>query len=417
MASKNCLERLERVLYTVRICVFLRNAMLKELKAYRKRKYLLYLCAFLMDFALGVYLVIAPIMADRLTDNSIVLGSTGLIFLGARIFLQLAFGKLSDFVGRKPLILLSFVVFTAATLMLPVAGGIELLLVSFLLAGASNALLWPILEAWVGDDVHGANLIRSIGAFNMAFSFGLAVGALTAGYLEMIRPIIAVALAVFLTAVSFVLVLSRPSYSPRKLRELSSAEDHGISARRHPIFLKIAWIANFLGWGGVGVMRFLFVELSDSLHFSSGQFGRMLFSFYFSMFVLFVLLRRFHFWQYRLVPLLSAQLVGVIGFSLVGLSGSETVLCVGLSLFGMSLGITYFSSIYYGLDGHVDKGTKSGMHETLLALGMAAPVLVGSTLAEHVSLRAPYFLVSGSILIGMIVETILVLKSGWSRAA
>jgi len=391
--------------------------MQEELRTYRRRKYLLYVCAFLMDFALGVYLVIAPIMAVRRTESNIVIGSTGVIFLGARILLQFLFGKLSDYIGRKKLILLSLVIFALSALTLLFAVNIPVLLLSFLLAGSSNALFWPILEAWIGDDVQGTKLIRSIGAFNIAFSFGLAIGAVIAGYLEMIAPANAVALALLLAFISFVLVLSRPGHSPRRLQELSSEEDHGVSERRDPVFLKVGWIANLLSWGGVGVIRFLFAKLSTDLGYSPGNFGFMVFCFYFSMCITFVVLRKLHFWQYRLASLLGAQIIGVIGFSLIGLFENEVILCAGLVFFGVTVATTYFSSIYYGLDGHIDKGTKSGMHETCLAIGMAAAVLVGSVLAEHISIHAPYLLVSGSIFIGMIIETSLFVRKRGKRTA
>jgi len=388
-----------------------------ELERYRKRKYLLYASAFCMDFALGIYLIIAPVGAAKLTDNNLILGSCGVIFLGSRVLLQLLFGKLSDWIGRKGLLMISLAVFAVSLIPLLAAKSISPLLVSFLFAGVGNAIFWPVLQAWIGDDVEGASLIRSLGLFNFAFSLGLAVGAIISGYLEMLSLGAAVALTLVFSFISFVLVLSRPSHSPKKLRELSAADNHGISQRSDSVYLPIARLANFASWAGVGVIRFLFVELTERYDISTGRFGAAVFCFYFGMSVFFLALRKFHFWQYRLAPILAAQAVGIFGFSLLGIFKSEFVFGAGLFLFGCTVATTYFSSLYYGLDGHIDKGMKSGLHETIMALGMIAAVIIGSVLAEKISMRAPYFFVALLVLASMIAELILHVRRRRPRLA
>lgn len=378
-----------------------------ELKVYRRFKFLLYVVAFLVDFALGIYLILGPVMAAELTDNNILLGAGGVIFFGSRILLQLFFGRLSDYIGRKKIIILSLVIFSSSFIVLPFTKNIPLLLISYLLAGTSNAMFWPIIEAWIGDDVEGANLIRSIGAFNIAFSLGLAIGALISGYLKVLNITIPVAIALLLTVISLIFILSRPSHSPEKLRKLSSEDDHDISERRDPVFLKIAWVANFINAGGTGALRFLFVELTILYGIGTGFYGVIISCLYFSMSIIFVIMRKAHFWQYRLYPLLISQVIGIIGFSLLGFFKSGYIFCAGLLLFGVAVSTSYFSSIFYGLDGHADKGTKSGLHETFQAMGMVAAVLVGSILAQKLSIRAPYFLVACVIFIGMIIEIFL----------
>ena len=370
-----------------------------------------------MDFALGIYLILAPASAADLTDNNLVIGSCGVIFLSSRVILQLAFGRLSDYVGRKKLIITSLAVFSISLIPLVAASSIPLLLVSFLLAGLGNSLFWPVLQAWIGDDVEGASLIRSLGVYNIAFSLGLAVGALVSGYLQMLSFSAAVSLTLVLIIISFILILSRPAHSSRKLRELSAADNHGISERRDPVFLPIAYAANFASWMGVGVMRFLFVEFAQQRGIPTSRFGAIIFCFYFGMSIFFATLRKFHFWQYRLAPILAAQIIGIFGFSVIGISGSELIFAAGLFLFSCTVATTYFSSLYYGLDGRIDKGTKSGLHETILALGMVAAVIIGSVLAEKISMRAPYFLISALVLTSMIAETILFAKKRRPRHA
>jgi len=50
------------------------------------------------------------------------------------------------------------------------------------------------------------------------------------------------------------------------------------------------------------------------------------------------------------------------------------------------------------LDRYTDKGTKSGLHETILAAGMLLGLGVFAALAKWVSLSLPYLVIAGATL-------------------
>jgi MFS family permease len=98
---------------------------------------------------------------------------------------QLLTGRLSDTIGRKPLIVTGMIVQAAAfpaALMLPgrpLAAGV----VSAVLLGAGTAMVYPALIASVADHTHPAWRAQGLGVYRFWRDLGYAVGAVIAGLL------------------------------------------------------------------------------------------------------------------------------------------------------------------------------------------------------------------------------------------
>jgi MFS family permease len=98
---------------------------------------------------------------------------------------QLVTGRLSDTIGRKPLIVTGMIVQAAAfpaALMLPgrpLAAGV----VSAVLLGAGTAMVYPALIASVADHTHPAWRAQGLGVYRFWRDLGYAVGAVIAGLL------------------------------------------------------------------------------------------------------------------------------------------------------------------------------------------------------------------------------------------
>lgn len=81
-------------------------------------------------------------------------------------------------------------------------------------------------------------------------------------------------------------------------------------------------------------------------------------------------------------------------------------------LIGVSAAFTYFSSLYYGLDRHTDKGNKSGWHEGILGLGILLGPLLGGILADsRFGTQSPYLLCAAAIVIAILVEILILSKT------
>jgi len=385
----------------------------EDLQAYRRTKHFVYLAALLMDLCFGVFLFVGPVVALRLTDKPGLQGLLGIMLLIARILFNALFGRLSDWLGRKNLLLVSSALMMLVFVGLQRAPNLPAIYAVAFLVGVANSLYWPVIEAWVGEEVSGPALVRDIGSYNVAFSAGLALGPLASALLQrsvsddagsLLGPIL---LGLALAVVTLAFILLRPALSHDQLAELRRQRPLAPQTALGRRFLYAGWLANFVAWCGVGVVRFLLQALAvDELTLSVRTLGLLQTVFYGSWFVGFLTWRTWTRWPYRRGPLLINQVVGAVGLLCIWQARGPVSLGLGLALFGLGVTGPYVASIFYGLDRYWDKGTKSGLHETILAAGMLAGLGAASALAQWVSVALPYLVVA--------VATVAVVLFQWS---
>jgi MFS family permease len=376
----------------------------EALSAYGRTKRLVYVAALLMDLCFGVFLFVGPLAALRLTDKPGLQAVVGVILLAARILFNALFGRLSDWLGRKNLLLTSSVLMLVVFIGLARAPSLAAVYALAFLVGVGNTLYWPVIEAWVGEEVSGTPLLRDIGSFNIAFSTGLVLAPLMSALLEwsaggqvsLLRPIL---LGMALAVVTFTFILLRPALSHHQIAELRRARPPLPQTGRSRRFLYAGWLANFVAWCGVGVVRFLLQALViGKLGLTERTLGLLQAAFYLSWVVGFVTWRTWTSWPYRRWPLLVNQTIGAAGLTCIWLARDAWTLAIGLALFGFGVTGPYAASIFYGLDRYTDKGTKSGLHETVLAAGQLLGLGGAAALAQWVSLTLPYLLIAWATL-------------------
>jgi len=283
------------------------------------------------------------------------------------------------------------------------------------LVGVANSLYWPVIEAWVGEEVSGPALVRDIGSYNVAFASGLALGPLVSALLQrrlggaaeevsLLGPIL-FGLALALATLAFILL--RPALSHEQVAELRRRRPALPQTSRSRRFLYAGWSANFVAWCGVGVVRFLLPALVvDELGMSEGTLGLLQTVFYASWVAGFLLWRAWTGWPYRRWPLLVSQVMAAVGLVCIWQAGGAAALGVGLALFGLGMTGPYAASIFYGLDRYADKGAKSGLHETVLAAGMLLGLGVAAALAQWVSVALPYLVVAVATVVGIVPQSV-----------
>jgi DHA1 family tetracycline resistance protein-like MFS transporter len=146
---------------------------------------ILFLVVFVDLLGFGMVIPVMPIYAEHLGASE---AATGWLSTGYSL-MQFVFapiwGRLSDRVGRRPVLLVSIAMTALAFLLYGVAASFAVLLVSRLFAGAATANI-AIAQAYVADVTTPEGRARGMGmigaAFGLGFVFGPAVGGLLAGY-------------------------------------------------------------------------------------------------------------------------------------------------------------------------------------------------------------------------------------------
>jgi MFS family permease len=213
----------------------------------------------------------------------------------------------------------------------------------------------------------------------------------------------------FLLAAAVTLVCSGIVLSMRgPQKEADAPPDPGSGSDAPPHaerWLRMAWYANFASWFIGGVVRALFPKIGHDLKYTEEISGYVIGCLSLAQMAMFAALRFTTRWQFRLMPLIGAQLVGVLGMVLALFAPGPIVFGLGFLLAGISTGVTYSCSQFYSLHGRQSgRAATAGLHEAILGSGAIFGPLLGGLAARFVSLRAPFAVAGLVILVAMALE-------------
>lgn len=371
-----------------------------------------YLAAFLVSTTLGAVLSIGvPLFAGKqLNAGPLFLGCLGA--LGALFYAPfvVVFGRLIDRFNRKLLLVVGCGLFSLTYILMSRVKYLYQIPLIYPLGSIGMAMFWPSIQSWLALGLDRERLSRSLGIFNVSWSAGWMIGPLIGGLLYEVGYKLPFFFASTLAILTIVLLARQPLILEKaaEIREIPSFEkESGVMGRR--AFLRAALVANFMSWFFIGIMRSLFPKLATDLGMGSITIGGLVFCFGLSQTVTFIILRRTQRWQYRLMPLVSIQCLGLGGLLIIFISRSAIAFSPAFVLLGICCGMTYFSSIFYSLHGHLDKGRKSGVHEACIGSGCLFGPLIGGIFSHVFSnLKAPYLVVFILMVVAIVVEVRMV---------
>jgi len=132
----------------------------------------------------GVIIPFLPFYAGAVGGGAAILGLIVAAFFAMQFLFSPILGRLSDRVGRRPVILGTLVLATAGHLTLSVAGSsFVLLLAARTLAGTASGNL-SVAQAYIADRTRPEERARGMGLIGAAFGVGFAVGPVIGGVLE-----------------------------------------------------------------------------------------------------------------------------------------------------------------------------------------------------------------------------------------
>ena len=146
---------------------------------------IIFLTVFIDLLGLGIVLPLLPYYAHQFHASGIAVGALIGVYSAMQFLTAPLWGRWSDRIGRRPVILLSLAGSTLSYLLFAAADGIGLLFVSRILAGVAGASI-PVAQAYIADVTTDSERARGMGligaAFGLGFVFGPAIGGLLAHY-------------------------------------------------------------------------------------------------------------------------------------------------------------------------------------------------------------------------------------------
>ncbi len=293
--------------------------------------------------------------------------------------------------------------------------------------GVSMALFFPAYEAWLAEQEGEGELIHRIMLFNLFWSIGMTLGPALSSYLyggaNPFRPFYLAGIFALLTLVTIWasrITTSDPSHLSVDTDE-SDPESPEILYPLLPVrmtYLHLARCANFVSWFSLGVLRQLAPKLTLEMGIRPTIYGNLMLTLGGVKTLAFVVLGTGYStrWHYRFSPLLIVQLLAILSFLGIGLTQHIILWAFAFAVVGVSVAFTYFSSLYYGLDRHADKGNKSGWHEAILGVGILfGPFLGGISADSSLGVQSPYLLCAVAIAIAILIEIFILLKNSQDR--
>ena len=142
---------------------------------------IIFLTVFLDLLGFGLIIPVMPSYALELHASDLAVG----FLIAAYSFMQLIFapfwGRLSDHIGRRPILLFSLAASTIGYVVWGLSGSLAMLFVSRLIQGAGNANI-PVAQAYIADITTPENRAKGMGLIGAAFGLGFVFGPAIGGY-------------------------------------------------------------------------------------------------------------------------------------------------------------------------------------------------------------------------------------------
>ena len=145
---------------------------------------ILFIAVFATMLGTGIIEPFMAIYAKDLGANGLMIGLIFGSFTLSRAILTPLIGRISDFKGRKNLLLVGLAGYTILSFFYAVATSTTSLVIVRILHGLASAMVLPISMAYIGDIAPKNQEGKYLGTFTIAFFMGLAFGPIIGGALH-----------------------------------------------------------------------------------------------------------------------------------------------------------------------------------------------------------------------------------------
>lgn len=366
---------------------------------------------FTLMFAIGMASPIVPLYASSMGASWLELGLMGTVWGATLTLLSFISGRISDSVGRKPLLVASGGLSTVAALLYLLSQTVGQVLVIRVLEGAAWALFWPTVEALSTEIVDTRESGRAIGittaAYGVAFTCGPLVGGSTAAILGY-TDVFVFYFTISLVSVAIAIFILR---EPQRHNEVASRRDgERTSFNWHSAFSRPPLLAYFLGamyTFGLGIVLTLLSVFGKDLGVAVLWIGVL-----FAFFGLGRVVGSFgggHLSdRYGRASIAILAMIGsALGFALIVAAGGIELLLIAAIVLGFSIGAAFPVGVALISDNVAQsvRGYAMGIFETSCAAGYMTASTAGGLLADF-SPRAPYLLATMTSLATVVILTL-----------
>jgi predicted MFS family arabinose efflux permease len=271
---------------------------------------------------------------------------------------------------------------------------------------AGTCFIWPVLEACVSV---GNDPARSVGLYNITWASTNALAFFIGGTLiEKFGYQCLFYIPLGLMLLQLAAVFWMQTVQPGKIEEAvaQNTPPPGKSHRTPALarsFQRMAWLANPLAYLAINTLIAVLPGIAHRFNRSPMFAGFACSLWCFVRGGAFILLWKWTGWHYRFRWLIAAYLLMVASFITILVVPSLVVILIAQLFFGATIGLMYYSSLFYAMDAHDSSSEHGGIHEAAIGIGNCLGPAAGAAalwLAPQ-NLTAGAWAVSGLLAVGL----------------
>jgi multidrug resistance protein len=152
------------------------------------RHLILFLIMFVNMVGFGIIMPILPFYAEQMGASATHLGLLFSVYSVMQFFFAPAWGRLSDRIGRKPVIVTGLAGFSLSFLLFGLSTELWMLYAARILGGALSSAALPTVMAYVADTSDDAHRGGAMGRISAAMGLGITFGPVLGGFLGEVGP-------------------------------------------------------------------------------------------------------------------------------------------------------------------------------------------------------------------------------------
>lgn len=153
-----------------------------------RRHAVLFLIMFVNMVGFGVIMPILPFYAETMGANATHLGMLFAVYSVMQFLFAPMWGRLSDRIGRKPVIVMGIAGFSLSFLLFGLSSQLWMLYAARILGGALSSAALPTVMAYVADTTDEAGRGGAMGRISAAMGLGISFGPVIGGFLGEMGP-------------------------------------------------------------------------------------------------------------------------------------------------------------------------------------------------------------------------------------
>ena len=270
-----------------------------------------------------------------------------------------------------------------------------------------TCFVWPTLEALVSDGETAARLPRAVGLYNVIWAVTNASAFFIGGTLiEKFGFKIIFALPVAIVVLQLALTFWLQKYAAEIAREASAKtetapppEPDRPSPATAKTFLRMAWLSNPFAYIAINTLIAVVPGIAAKFQMSPMSAGFVCSLWCFVRLGAFVALWHWTEWHYKFRWLGASFAILILSFAAILMSPNIYALIGAQIFFGVAIGLIYYSSLFYSMDGGDAKSEHGGIHEAAIGLGNCVGPGIGAAALQFL----PQFQSSGAIAVSVLL--------------